>query len=82
MGQPAWPWSVKALAWLATRTGRITAGVATFLVWLLFVFNVMTVEFLHFHVGGRGWWNQPLIQLPWFDYTPKYLREAAKEETR
>ena len=52
---------------------------ATFLVWLLFVVNVMTHAFFKFHVGGRGWWNQPLIQLPWFDYTPKALREAAKE---
>lgn len=77
---PARPLLVKVLAWLATRTGRITSAVATFVVWLLFVFNLMTTEFLHFHVGGRGWWNQPLLQLPWFDYTPKQLKEAAKAE--
>ncbi len=77
---PARPLLVKIIAWLATRTGRITSAVATFVVWLLFVFNVMTTEFLHFHVGGRGWWNQPLLQLPWFDYTPKNLKKTAKAE--
>lgn len=77
--QPARHWAWRAIRWLGTRTESFTAGVATFLVWLLFVVNVMTHEFIKFHVGGRGWWNQPLIQLPWFDYTPDALREAAKE---
>ena len=78
--QPARHWAWRFLRWLGTRAGRATAGIATFLVWALFVLNVMTHEFLNFHAGGRGWWNQPLIQLPWFDYTPQHLREAAKAE--
>ncbi len=80
LAQPARHWAWRLLRWLGTRAGRITAGVATFLVWLAFVLNVMTHEFLNFHAAGRGWWNQPLIQLPWFDYTPQHLREAAKAE--
>lgn len=78
--QPAPHWAWRFLRWLGTRAGRATAGMATFLVWALFVFNIMTHEFLNFHTGGRGWWNQPLIQLPWFDYAPQHLREAARAE--
>ncbi len=80
LAQPTQHWAWRLLRWLGTRAGRTTAGFATFLVWLAFVLNVMTHEFLNFHAAGRGWWNQPLIQLPWFDYTPQHLREAAKAE--
>jgi hypothetical protein len=68
--------------WLGTRVGRIVGSVATIIVWFLFVFNVMTVEFLNYHPAGRGWWNQPLLQLPWFDYTPQRLRDEALKETQ
>jgi hypothetical protein len=78
--EPARHWAWRLLRWLGTRAGRITAGMATLLVWLAFVLNVMTHEFFNYHAAGRGWWNQPLIQLPWFDYTPQHLREAAKAE--
>lgn len=78
--QPVRHWAWRALRWVGTRAGRVTAGVATFLVWLLFTGQIATHEFLKFHAGGRGWWNQPLIQLPWFDYTPAHLREAARAE--
>lgn len=68
--------------WLGTRAGRIVGGFTTSVVWFFFVFNVMTVEFLNYHQAGRGWWNQPIIQLPWFDYTPDRLRVEAARETQ
>jgi hypothetical protein len=71
-------WISRFLRSLSTRAGRIVAGLATFLIWLLFVFNIMTHEFFNHHAGGRGWLNQPTLELPWFDYTPNALREAAK----
>ncbi len=72
----------RLVRWLGTRVGRTVGGFATIIIWFLFVFNVMTVEFLNFHQAGRGWWNQPLIQLPWFDYTPGHLREEAAKEVQ
>jgi hypothetical protein len=71
----AWRW----LAWLSSRAGRFAAGLATLLFWLLFVFNIVIHEFFNHHAGERGWLNQPTLQLPWFDYTPNALREAARE---
>lgn len=73
---------IRAVRWLGTRAGRVVAWVLTFIVWFLFVFNVMTTEFLSYHAAGRGWWNHPLTQLPWFDYTPQRLRDEAALESR
>ena len=30
-------------------------------------------EFFSYHEAGRAWWNQQLIQIPWFDYMPTYI---------
>lgn len=80
--QPRHHWLLRAASSLGKRASRTVAAITCILVWFLFVFNMMTAEFLAYHSGGRGWWNQPLIQLPWFDYTPRHLREAAALEAR
>lgn len=67
---------VRLAAWLATRTGRIAAGMAVFLIWFTFSFLAMVSEFAAISDFGRGWWNQPMVQLPWFDYTPARLRQG------
>lgn len=77
--QPVRHWSVRLARWLATRTGQLTAAAAVFLVWFGFSFLVAVSEFVCKTEWGRGWWNQPLIQLPWFDYTPQRLRQAAED---
>ncbi len=74
------PALVRFMAGLGTRTGQLIAGVATTLVWLLFMVQVTTAEFFKYTSLGRGWWNQPLIQLPWFNYTPAELEAAAKAD--
>jgi hypothetical protein len=73
-----WHWSVKLLAWLGTRTGQLAAGGAIALIWLVLTVQIFLGEFLKYTEGGRGWWNQPLIQLPWLDYTPTHLQQAVK----
>lgn len=74
------PTLVRFVAEFGTRTGQLIAGVATTLVWLLFVVQVTTAEFFKYTSFGRGWWNQPLIQLPWFNYTPAQLEAATKTD--
>lgn len=77
---------VRLAAWLATRAGRTSAVVATMLVWLGLAGLVVVSEFLRYSGGGggtpgRGWWNQPMLQVPWFNYTPAQLEKAAKEDS-
>lgn len=74
-------WWLRLAAWLATRTGQITAAAAVFLVWFALAFLVVVSEFLARTEHSRGWWNQPIIQLPWFDYTPSALRERRDAAT-
>lgn len=69
---------VRTVAWLGTRMGRASTGFALFLVWLSFVAQVYTSEFFLKSPMGRGWLNQPLVQLPWFNYIPGQLAEDAK----
>ncbi|MBC8353315.1 MAG: DUF4013 domain-containing protein [Planctomycetes bacterium] len=59
-----------------------TVGLATAVVWFAFVSQIFVSEFLSYHPVDRiqchflgGWLNQPLVQLPWFNYTPGDLRE-------
>jgi hypothetical protein len=73
---------VRTIAWLGTRVGRITTGVALFLVWFTFVAQIYVSEFLLKSPWGRGWINQPLVQLPWFNYIPPALKSAAEGEER
>lgn len=65
---------VRLAAWLATRAGRITATMAILALWFATSFLFTVSEFIARTGSGRGWWNQPMIQLPWFDYTPRHLR--------
>lgn len=69
----------RVVQWMASRTGRMISAVAVAILWVLFVWQILFSEFFNFHAMGRGWLNQPMIQLPWFDHTPNQLRQAAKE---
>jgi hypothetical protein len=71
---------VRTIAWFGTRLGRATTGVALFLVWFTFIGQVYIAEFFLKAPRGQGWLNQPLVQLPWFNYIPPALREAANED--
>jgi hypothetical protein len=69
---------VRLLAWAGTRLGRTISGAALFFIWLGFVAQIYIAEFFNTH-GGRGWLNQPLVQLPWFHYVPAHLKNPAGE---
>ena len=69
---------VEAVAWFGTKMGRATVGVALFLVWFTFIAQVYVSEFFLKTELGRGWLNQPLVQLPWFNYIPSALHQAEK----
>lgn len=69
---------LQLLAWAATRAGRVTIGFATILVWFTLVAQIYGGEFLHKNDRGQGWWNQPLIQLPYFNYIPARLEKDAE----
>lgn len=71
---------VRTIAWCGTRVGRVTVGVATFLVWFTFISQIYISEFMNRSEQNRGWLNQPLVQLPWFNYIPNPLENAAKAE--
>jgi hypothetical protein len=71
---------VRAIAWVGTKAGAATVGVAMFFVYFTLVAQVYVGEFFHKNDRALGWWNQPLVQLPYFNYTPSHLRSAANEE--
>ena len=77
---PGRRWFVRLAAWLATRAGQMTAAAVVFAGWFVLSFFVTVSEFINKTEHGRGWWNQPMVQLPWFDYTPGRLRAAAKHD--
>ena len=68
-------------AWV--RVGRATVGrawtgaaVAGMLaLWFAFVAEIYVTTFLNYH-PGRDFLNQPLVQAPWFDYTPAHLADG------
>lgn len=47
------------------------------LLWFGLVAQIFVSEFFNYHPLPR-WLNQPLIHMPWFEYTPDHLREAAQ----
>lgn len=69
VSQPRWS--------LARRWLPRFAAVATGVVWLTFMGQIVVAEFFKATAWGRGWWNQPLLQLPWFNYVPAALESAA-----
>lgn len=79
LGQAAPGRFLRLARWLATRAGQITAATVVFAGWFAFSFLVAVSEFAARTELGRGWWNQPMIQVPWFDYTPGRLRALARE---
>jgi len=70
---------VRVAAWLATRSGRLVAVSTVFGIWFALSFFNLVGEFFARTEYSRGWWNQSMIHLPWFDYTPQHLREAARK---
>ena len=69
---------VRLIAWAGTRLGRIITGAMLFFIWFGFVAQIYIAEFFNNH-GGRGWLNQPLVQLPWFHYVPARLKNPMGE---
>ncbi|MBI3849533.1 MAG: DUF4013 domain-containing protein [Verrucomicrobia bacterium] len=76
--QPQRHFFVRAVAWFATRTGRVAGTILLIGVWFAFVAQIFIGQFLNFHPLG-GWLNQPLVQLPWFHYLPPALKNSAGE---
>jgi hypothetical protein len=64
---------VRAVTWAGSRAGRVTSTVLLVLVWFGFVAQIFTSEFFNYH-PAKGWLNQPLVQLPWFNYIPSHLK--------
>jgi hypothetical protein len=64
---------VRTIAWVGTKAGAITVGFVMFLVYFTFVAQVYVGEFLHKNDRAQGWWNQPLVELPYFNYIPSRL---------
>jgi hypothetical protein len=54
---------------LATSAGLVFLLIA---IWYSFVAQIFASEFLNSHLA-QGWLNQPLVQLPWFNYIPDHL---------
>src|SRR5262245_28930389 len=69
---------VRFITWTGTRMGRIASIVVLGMIWFTFVAQIYITEFLQYH-GGKGWLNQPLVQLPWFHYVPARLQNPMGE---
>jgi hypothetical protein len=52
--------------------------VALFFVWFFFIGQAYISEFIMKTEYGRGWLNQPYVQLPWFNYIPSELAKEGK----
>ena len=72
-------WLARLMLWALTRAGRFFTGGFLVLVWLGCVAQMYISEFLHYHEWGRGWINQPLLQLPLFNYMPIASGEPGKD---
>jgi hypothetical protein len=69
----------RAARWIGSRSGRLLAGTTTVGLWLGLGALILVSEFLRYSGGGggvpgRGWWNQPMLQVPWLEWTPGHLR--------
>lgn len=69
---PAWVRVSRATVGRAW-TGAAVAGMLA--LWFVFVAEMYVTTFLNYH-PGRDFLNQPLVQAPWFDYTPGHLAEG------
>tara|TARA_B110000014_G_C20100760_1_gene577778 strand:+ start:603 stop:1928 length:1326 start_codon:yes stop_codon:yes gene_type:complete len=81
LGSPALPGNrfLKIVGWMGSRMGQVFSVVVMFLVWAALAGAILVSEFLNYHEAGRGWLNQQLIQLPWFNYMPSHIRPAGEE---
>ena len=71
------------ILWTGSHTGRLTAGLLALIVWFAFSFQIVVGQFLKFESNPfKGWINQPLVQMPWFDLAPPSLKKAARDECR
>jgi hypothetical protein len=76
--EPTRHFLVRSITWCGTRLGRATVGVALFFVWFFFIGQAYISEFIIKTEYGRGWLNQPYVQLPWFNYIPSELAKDGK----
>lgn len=60
---------LRLVAWAGTKAGRFACGVALFFAWFSLIAQLYIGQFVNYH-PRQSWLNQPLIQLPWSDYTP------------
>ena len=72
-------WFWKIAGWLGSRIGQFFSAAILFWVWLALVAAIVFTQFLSYHEAGRGWWNQQLIQLPWFQYMPTHIQPVGEE---
>jgi len=72
-------WFWKIASWMGSRIGQFISAAILFWIWLGLVSAIVVTEFLIYHEAGRGWWNQQLIQLPWFNYMPTYIQPIGGE---
>jgi hypothetical protein len=70
---------LKIVGWMGSRMGQVLSVVFMFLVWAALSGAILVSEFFNYHEAGRGWWNQQLVQLPWFNYMPSHIRPAGEE---
>ena len=66
--------AVKVAKSIARPAWKVGLTTATVIIWFSFVAQVFTSEFLVYH-PLHGMLNQPLVQLPWYNYTPSHLKE-------
>ncbi len=66
--QSARPFLLQLVTWAGTRAGRWTAGAATAFIWFLLVSQIYTGQF--FNYNHLAFLNQPMVQLPWFNFIP------------
>ena len=70
---------LKIVGWTGSRMGQFFSAAVISLIWAALAGAILISEFLNYHEAGRGWWNQQLIQLPWFNYMPTHIRPAGQE---
>ncbi len=70
--RPARPAVLRAVGGVSLWAARIGATAVAVVIWFAFVAQIFVSEFLNYH-PVVGWMNQPLVQLPWFDYIPTDL---------
>ena len=81
LGSPPLPCTrfLKLVGWTGSRMGQFFFGAVIFLTWAALAGAILISEFLNYHEAGRGWWNQQLIQLPWFNYMPAHIRPVGQD---